>query len=134
MKKAGSVQKAAESLWEVREERGLMNLTGVGKPEFDEILHPAIIFFISERFGSMGCPQGMLAPVTESRPNYTQTFFLQSRRFNAKMSIYWEKHGSHVVSKLLVQAFISSAVWKKNKNCTMQCPSKARKKQWKATH
>ena len=84
MKKAGSVQKAAESLWEVREERGLMNLTGVGKPEFDEILHPAIIFFISERFGSMGCPQGMLAPVTESRPNYTQTVFLQSRRFNAK--------------------------------------------------
>ena len=51
-----------------------------------------------------------------------------------KMSIYWEKHGSHVVSKLLVQAFISSAAWKKDKNCTMQCPSKARKKQWKATH
>ena len=95
MKKAGSIQKAAESLWEVREERGLMNLTGVGKPEFDEILHPAIIFFISERFGSMGCPQGMLAPVTESRPNYTQTVFCKVGGSMQKMSIYWEKHGSH---------------------------------------
>ena len=37
---AGSVQGAAESLWEVREECGLMNLKGVDCPTLDDQLHP----------------------------------------------------------------------------------------------
>ena len=47
---------------------------------------------------------------------HSNGFFCKVGGSMQKMSIYWEKHGSHVVSKLLVQAFISSAVWKKDKN------------------
>ena len=43
VKVAGSVKGAAESLWSVREERGLANLAGVEEPELEEILHPDML-------------------------------------------------------------------------------------------
>ena len=47
VKAAGSVRGAAESLWEVREERGLANLAGVDRKELDEILHPDVLAYSS---------------------------------------------------------------------------------------
>eukprot|EP00435_Cladocopium_sp_Y103_P058511 s1062_g20.t1 len=48
VKAAGDVRRAAESLWEVREERGLMNLAGVDDSEFESILHPDHLQYLRE--------------------------------------------------------------------------------------
>lgn len=48
MKAAGSVRGAAESLWEVREQRGLSNLAGVDSEELDEILHPDMLEYMRD--------------------------------------------------------------------------------------
>eukprot|EP00435_Cladocopium_sp_Y103_P071083 s29_g36.t1 len=45
---AGSVKAAAESLWEVREDQGLMNLAGVDSCEFEEVLHPDHLDYLRE--------------------------------------------------------------------------------------
>ena len=45
---AGTVSEAAKSLWEVREQRGMMNLKGVDHPEFDEILHPTLLGYLRD--------------------------------------------------------------------------------------
>ena len=46
VRQAGSVAKAAESLWQVREDRGLMNLEGIDNEEFDGILHPDLLQYL----------------------------------------------------------------------------------------
>ena len=43
---AGSVKGAAESLWEVREDRGLMNLKGVDEVCLDRTLHPDLLAYL----------------------------------------------------------------------------------------
>ena len=43
---AGSVRAAAESLWEVREELGLMNLQGVDDKSLDQVLHPDLLAYL----------------------------------------------------------------------------------------
>ena len=48
LKAAGGVQKGAESLWEVREEKDLMNLKGVDSSEFDSILHPDHLAYLRD--------------------------------------------------------------------------------------
>eukprot|EP00435_Cladocopium_sp_Y103_P042118 s923_g11.t1 len=48
VKAAGDVRRAAESLWEVREEQGLMNLAGIDDKEFDVILHPDHLQYLRE--------------------------------------------------------------------------------------
>ena len=50
---AGSVQGAAESLWQVREEKGLMNLAGIDQVEFDSVLHPDHLEYLRQvrKFG-----------------------------------------------------------------------------------
>ena len=50
---AGSVQGAAESLWQVREEKGLMNLAGIDQVEFDSVLHPDHLYYLRQvrKFG-----------------------------------------------------------------------------------
>ena len=48
VRKAGSVGKAAESLWEVREDRQLMNLAGVEDNALDEILHPDHLAYLRD--------------------------------------------------------------------------------------
>ena len=45
---AGSVQRAAESLWQVREERNLNNLAGVDDQGLDTILHPDMLAYMRE--------------------------------------------------------------------------------------
>ena len=51
---AGSVRKAAESLWEARERLGRNNLAGVDNERLDSILHPDILAYLrSVRFGGM---------------------------------------------------------------------------------
>ena len=42
------MRKAAESLWQVREERGLNNLRGVENPYLDTILHPDLLDYLRE--------------------------------------------------------------------------------------
>lgn len=53
VKAAGSIQQAAESLWEVREERGLMNLASIDHEEFDAVLHPDNLQYLRQvrKFG-----------------------------------------------------------------------------------
>ena len=46
VKRAGGVAKAAESLWQVREDRGLMNLQGIDNEEFDDVLHPDLLQYL----------------------------------------------------------------------------------------
>ena len=46
VRSAGSVTKAVESLWQVREDRGLMNLKGIDQEEFDEVLHPDLLQYL----------------------------------------------------------------------------------------
>eukprot|EP00435_Cladocopium_sp_Y103_P012460 s1027_g3.t1 len=46
LRKAGSVEKAAESLWEVREEQGLMNLKGVECDSLEGLLHPDLLAYL----------------------------------------------------------------------------------------
>ena len=48
VKAAGSVRGAAESLWEVREDRGLANLAGVESAELDDILHPDMLAYMRD--------------------------------------------------------------------------------------
>lgn len=51
---AGSVTKAAESLWESRERMGRNNLAGVDNPRLDTILHPDVLAYLrSVRFNGM---------------------------------------------------------------------------------
>ena len=45
---AGSVQGAAESLWQVREEQGLNNLAGVDDPYLDTVLHPHLLEYLRD--------------------------------------------------------------------------------------
>ena len=45
---AGGVREAAESLWEVREEQGLMNLAGVDSNDLDGVLHPDLLAYLRE--------------------------------------------------------------------------------------
>ena len=45
---AGSVTAAAASLWEAREDKGLMNLRGIDGKEFEEILHPDLLAYLRE--------------------------------------------------------------------------------------
>ena len=46
VRSSGSVEKAAESLWHVREDRGLMNLSGIDQEEFEEVLHPDLLQYL----------------------------------------------------------------------------------------
>lgn len=46
VREAGSVRAAAESLWEVREECGLMNLRGVSHSRLDDLLHPDLLQYL----------------------------------------------------------------------------------------
>ena len=48
VKAAGGVMAAASSLWEVREEKDLMNLKGIEAKEFDEILHPDHLAYLRD--------------------------------------------------------------------------------------
>lgn len=48
VKAAGSVRGAAESLWDVREEKGLSNLAGVDESELEEILHPDMLEYMRD--------------------------------------------------------------------------------------
>ena len=51
---AGSVTKAAESLWESRQRMGRNNLAGVDNPRLDTILHPDVLAYLrSVRFNGM---------------------------------------------------------------------------------
>ena len=45
---AGTVAEAAKSLWEVREQKGMMNLEGVDHADFDEILHPTHLEYLRD--------------------------------------------------------------------------------------
>eukprot|EP00435_Cladocopium_sp_Y103_P036950 s669_g9.t1 len=46
LQEAGSVEKAAESLWEVRESQGLMNLKGVECASLEGLLHPDLLDYL----------------------------------------------------------------------------------------
>eukprot|EP00435_Cladocopium_sp_Y103_P076192 s59_g80.t1 len=46
LRKAGTVEKAAESLWEVREDQGLMNLKGVECDSLEGLLHPDLLAYL----------------------------------------------------------------------------------------
>lgn len=51
---AGTVTKAAESLWQARERLGRNNLAGVDDPRLDTILHPDVLAYLrSVRFAGM---------------------------------------------------------------------------------
>lgn len=45
---AGTVEGAARSLWQVREERGLANLAGVKDKRLDGVLHPDLLAYLRE--------------------------------------------------------------------------------------
>lgn len=45
---SGSVEGAAKSLWQVREEKGLANLAGVRDRRLDEVLHPDLLAYLRE--------------------------------------------------------------------------------------
>ena len=45
---AGSVEEAAKSLWEAREDRGLNNLRGVQQPYLDTVLHPDLLAYLRD--------------------------------------------------------------------------------------
>ena len=56
---AGSVEGAAMSLWQVREDRGLNNLKGVEHPYLDTVLHPDLLAYlrdVRERGLAARCP------------------------------------------------------------------------------
>ena len=59
---AGTVDKAAESLWEARERMGRNNLAGVDNPGLDSILHPDVLAYLR----SVRC-EGMKARFTGPR-------------------------------------------------------------------
>ena len=46
VRSAGGVEEAAESLWEVREECGLMNLKGVDEAKLDGLLNPDLLAYL----------------------------------------------------------------------------------------
>eukprot|EP00435_Cladocopium_sp_Y103_P045096 s974_g12.t2 len=46
LRRAGTVEKAAESLWEVREDQGLMNLKGVECDSLEGLLHPDLLAYL----------------------------------------------------------------------------------------
>ena len=46
LKAAGTVEKAAESLWAAREEEGRNNLAGVDGPRLDAVLHPDMLAYL----------------------------------------------------------------------------------------
>ena len=48
VKVAGGVRQAAESLWELREKRDMMNLQGVNDPDLDYILHPDHLAYLRD--------------------------------------------------------------------------------------
>ena len=48
VRRAGSVRKAAESLWEAREEQGLNNLCNVEDPYLDTVLHPDLLAYLRD--------------------------------------------------------------------------------------
>ena len=45
---AGTVEEAAKSLWQVREERGLANLAGVKDKRLDGVLHPDLLAYLRD--------------------------------------------------------------------------------------
>ena len=58
---AGGVRQAAESLWEVREKAGMMNLAQVDDPELDRVLHPHLLEYLRDvrRYGMAARFQGL---------------------------------------------------------------------------
>ena len=45
---AGTVEGAAKSLWQVREEKGLANLSGVKSERLDQVLHPDLLAYLRD--------------------------------------------------------------------------------------
>ena len=45
---AGSVEEAAKSLWQIREEKGLANLAGIDSKRLDQILHPDLLAYLRD--------------------------------------------------------------------------------------
>ncbi|CAK9114808.1 unnamed protein product [Durusdinium trenchii] len=58
---AGGVRQAAESLWEVREKAGMMNLAQVDDPGLDRVLHPHLLEYLRDvrRYGMAARFQGL---------------------------------------------------------------------------
>ena len=69
---AGSVEEAAKSLWQIREERGLSNLRGVEDPRLDEVIHQDLLGYLRDirQFGMPARFQGTRARVaSQPHPN-----------------------------------------------------------------
>ena len=69
---AGSVEDAARSLWQVREDRGLNNLKGVERPYLDTVLHPDLLAYlrdVRQRGLAARCPGPRERRRAKLRPN-----------------------------------------------------------------
>eukprot|EP00435_Cladocopium_sp_Y103_P056630 s604_g19.t1 len=66
LRASGSVEAAAQSLWEVREETGLANLAGVDREDLDEKLHPDLLGYLRDvrKFGMAARYEGERTRVT----------------------------------------------------------------------
>ena len=106
VKAAGGVRQAAESLWEVREEKDMMNLKGVDSSALDEILHPDHLLHTFGMFESLVWLRGMRDLDAESRQGSTQMLDDILARCTSRLVRMWASTGCWCSGKTLQRSWL----------------------------